>query len=255
MAFAREGSHEDKKEENSNYKGAMFKPVLPVKNSTTLAGVEKSIINVKGVKEDPITWNTYCTGVIVEHAGIKYVLTGFLDTKDDDEENYDPLREVWKKEVVIENQKYNAVNKAVLPEYKLALLEVADPEFQEKAKPIEFGETLSLRQDVCAIYYYLGMPNLVLNKGITHRDHGDDPAILRSDLLFVPAGAGLLPIFANNKLVGAGYCDFEHIGPRIIPPQYIQHFLNQAFDGKKLCSSMPVANKPEAEEAIRPTLR
>lgn len=138
-------------------------------------------------------------------------------------------------------KKYDAKLLRVAYECDLALFEVEDSAFNECAVPVEFGEMVSLRDEIMVVGFPMGGNEVSLSKGIVSRIQVDDYVCGDLDLLQVQVDAAINPgnsggpTFLGNKVVGVafqGYGGHQGLG-YIIPMPVVNHFLTETFNKKQ----------------------
>lgn len=123
----------------------------------------------------------------------------------------------------------------------LALLEVDDPAFWEGLEPLEFGELPAVRSTVVTCGYPAGGEQMSFTRGVVSRIevqnyvHQGNRSLLavQTDAAINPGNSGG-PVLQDDKVVGVafqGVPGLENAG-FFIPPEVIQHFLEDVADGK-----------------------
>jgi len=202
---------------------------------------EKSIVEISTTRQEPEydepwrgTHISSCrgSGLVIEHAGKKYILTNGHVV-----ENSVLLRVRLANEV----EKYEAERFCVSYQSDLALIEVSDPEFLAKAKPVEIGSMVNIRDEVATIGFPVGGDEISVTEGVVSRIEVGDYAQSGLGMLQVQVDSAINhgnsggPVFSNDKVIGVAFQgDFrgESLG-YIIPVPIINHFLKEAFSGKE----------------------
>ena len=174
------------------------------------------------------------SGFVVERFGKKYVLTNAHVAEN---ATYMQLR------LGNSHKKYEAKLVGNLPGYQcdLALLSVADPEFQASIVPVEFGEMVKLQQKITVIGYPMGGTELSISKGIVSRIQVDSYSMSDQRLLQAQVDAAVNPgnsggpVFSDGKVVGVAFQGYGgHQGlSYIIPVPIIKHFLDEVLSNKE----------------------
>ncbi|WP_131775179.1 PDZ domain-containing protein [Legionella cincinnatiensis] len=150
-------------------------------------------------------------------------------------------------------KKYEAKVKCVSYQCDLALLEVDDPEFEELVDPVELGEMVSLRDRIMVVGFPMGGTEISLSKGIVSRIQVDSYSMSGQNLLQAQVDAAINPgnsggpVFIGNKVVGVAFQGYGgHQGLNyIIPAPIMEHFLTEAFSGKRYrgCPTLPIVTE------------
>lgn len=171
------------------------------------------------------------SGVIIAHEGKKFILTNahvvedsiFLQVRLADDRK----------------RKYEAKCLCVSYQSDLALLQVDDPEFHDKAEPAELGEMVAREQKVMTVGFPMGGHELSVSQGITSRIEVRDYCMSGLDMLQVQIDAAVNPgnsggaVFSGSKVVGIAFQGYDRQGlGYMIPIPIINHFLKEAFNGK-----------------------
>lgn len=174
------------------------------------------------------------SGFVVERSGRKYILTNAHVAEN---ATYMQLR------LGNSHKKYEAKLVGRLPGYQcdLALLSVADPEFQASIAPVEFGEMVKLQQKITVIGYPMGGTELSISKGIVSRIQVDSYSMSGQRLLQAQVDAAVNPgnsggpVFSEGKVVGVAFQGYGgHQGlSYIIPVPIIKHFLDEILSKKE----------------------
>ncbi len=175
-----------------------------------------------------------CTGsgVIIENAGKKYILTNAHVVENN---SYLQVRLADDRK-----RKYEAKCKCVSYQCDLALLEVDDPEFNQIAQPADLGEMVKSEQKVMTVGFPMGGSEISKSKGIVSRIEVRDYCMSGDDMLQVQIDAAVNPgnsggaVFSANKVVGIAFQGYDRQGLGfMIPTPIVYHFLQEAFSGKK----------------------
>lgn len=183
----------------------------------------------------PVSWYAGGTGFIVEHNGVKYVVTNAHCVEN---AKYITVRFANQHKVYEAKVK----NKQPLYQCDLALLEIIDKnyeKFQKYAVPVEIGDMVALRQQVETIGFPMGGNEISISKGITSRIEVRDYCVSGFDMLQVQIDAAVNsgnsggPVFSGKKVVGVAFQAYDLHGlAYMIPAPIIHHFLNDAFNNE-----------------------
>lgn len=157
-------------------------------------------------------------------------------------------------------EKYTARVKQVAYQCDLAILEVDNPEFLAKAKPVILGDMVSLQDKIKTVGFPMGGTEISISKGIVSRIEVDSYCISDLILLQVQIDAAVNPgnsggpVFSNGKVVGVAFQSYDKQGlSYMIPMPIVRHFLKEVF------SNQPYRGFPEIPMKIQklenPTLR
>lgn len=171
------------------------------------------------------------TGFVVERQGKIYVVT-----------NAHVVENSIRNGVRFANdyQKFTAKPVCISYQSDLALLEVKDPEFLKKAKPLSLGKMVNLREKVFTIGFPRGGKELCITKGIVSRIEDGDYSMSNSEMLQVQIDAAVNPgnsggpVMSNGKVVGVAF-QGDWIGQNmnyIIPMPILERFLQEALNGQ-----------------------
>jgi len=216
-------------------KKARPNPIHAIKDSHEKSSVQ--ILTTSSTADYDTPWRGpeegYCTGsgVIISHAGKKYILTNAHVVEDS---IYLQVRRANDRK-----RKYEAKRVCVSYQADLALLEVDDPEFNDIAEPAELGEMVTLQQKVMTVGFPMGGTEISVSKGIASRVEVRDYCMSGLDMLQVQIDAAVNPgnsggaVFSGGKVVGIAFQGYDRQGlGYMIPMPIIQHFLKETFSGK-----------------------
>ena len=137
------------------------------------------------------------------------------------------------------SENYEARAKIVAYQCDLALLEVDDPEFNERVQAAELGDMVNLKQDVMTVGFPMGGNELSISTGIVSRIEVSDYSMSGQDLLQVQVDAAINhgnsggPVFSGNKVVGIAFQGYDLQGLGfMIPIPIMRRFLAEAFSGR-----------------------
>jgi len=125
-------------------------------------------------------------------------------------------------------------------DYDLAILKFTDNSELPKLKPLEFGNSLKLKEKVVVYGYPIGGDRLSITEGIISRIQlrkyvfsQKTYSTIQTDAATNPGNSGG-PVFVGNKVIGIhfqGTRNANNIG-HTIPSHIIQHFLDDIKDNK-----------------------
>lgn len=174
------------------------------------------------------------SGVVIAHpnkAGKKLVLTNAHVAEN---ANFIQVRSANTSEI------YEARAKVVAYQCDLALLEVDDPEFNERVQAVELGDMVNLKQDVMTVGFPMGGNELSISTGIVSRIEVGDYSMSGQDLLQVQVDAAINhgnsggPVFSGDKVVGIAFQGYDLQGLGfMIPIPILRRFLAEVFSGKQ----------------------
>lgn len=168
------------------------------------------------------------SGFVYERNGKHYLLTNAHVVEGS---NYLEVR------LANDSKRYTAKPLQVSYQADIAILEVEDPEFQHRTKPVELGEMVAHEQKVKVVGFPMGGDEISVTKGINSRIQVDEYAEggernlqVQTDSAINPGNSGG-PVFSDGKLVGIafqGIGEGEGLG-YYIPIPVIEHFLTDYF--------------------------
>jgi len=177
----------------------------------------------------------YChgSGSVVEHDGRKYILT-----------NAHVVENAVDLDVRFANDRarvYEATVFKKITGYQcdLALLEIDDAEFQEKAIPVELGDMVAMKQLIETVGFPMGGSEISISDGIVSRIEVRDYCMSGLDMLQVQIDAAVNPgnsggpVFSGDKQVGVAFQGYDRQGLGfMIPMPIVKHFLTEVFSDK-----------------------
>ncbi len=130
---------------------------------------------------------------------------------------------------------------AVADDCDLAMLEVADPKFHEKTKPLSIGPLPKMRSQVTTYGFPAGGQELSSTVGVVSRiewktyvhTNSDAHIAIQTDAAINPGNSGG-PVIQDGKVVGVafqGSTKLQNVG-FFIPAMILQHFLKDMEDGR-----------------------
>lgn len=140
-----------------------------------------------------------------------------------------------------QRQDYTAQVEFIAHDCDLALLNVADRTFFEKAQALEIGESPELNSPVVVIGFPIGGDRVSITRGIVSRKdmdtyaHSsvDSHATIQVDAAINPGNSGG-PGIQNGRAIGVAFQSLsrgENLG-YLIPPEVIRKFLTDTRDGR-----------------------
>lgn len=176
----------------------------------------------------------HCTGsgVIFLNNGKKYVLT-----------NAHVVENAVDTQIRLSNQTTKFPAKIIQVGYQcdLAILEVDDPEFNEKAQPADLGEMVDIKDHVQTIGFPMGGSEVSVTDGIVSRIEVQDYCESGLNMLQVQVSSAINPgnsggpVFSDGKVVGIAFQSWhgaQSLG-YMIPMPIVSHFIQEVFSGKK----------------------
>lgn len=176
-----------------------------------------------------------CSGSawVIEHEGKKYVMTNahvvenatFLTGRFADDRE----------------KKYIAKVKCVSYQCDLAMLEIDDEEFQQRAEPLVLGEMPKRQQKVLVVGFPMGGNEVNFSEGTVSRIESGEYSMSGQEMLAVGLTAAINPgnsggpVFSSGRVIGVafqGYVHHQGLG-YMIPIPIVKHFLQEVFSGKQ----------------------
>lgn len=178
-----------------------------------------------------LTWRG--SGFVIENEGKKYVVTNAHCVEN----------QIRTRIRLADNRDIRFDAKPICVSYQsdLALLEIADPAFQDSVEAVTLGKMVKAQKKVKVVGFPRGGNELSITKGIASRIEAGYYCMSGSDMLHVQIDAPINPgnsggpVFDKKGRVAGvafqGDSSGEGLG-YIIPAPIVEHFLKEAFSGK-----------------------
>lgn len=137
-----------------------------------------------------------------------------------------------------DDTRYEATIKKFGHDCDLALLDVNNPKFWNKTKPLKLGKMVQHKQSIKVVGFPKGGEEISITQGIVSRIEVDEYEHSGKSLLQVQVDAAINngnsggPVFYRNKVIGVAFQgdpSGESLG-YIIPTPIIEHFLYESFN-------------------------
>jgi len=200
--------------------------------------LEKSVVLIKGVRQDFDYDAPWKQGKIIEGIGSGFVIEGKKILTNAHNVSNNKYLEVRKEDIA---KRYPAEVAFIGHDCDLAIVNVEDESFFEGTVPLELGELPKVNTTVSTYGFPMGGRRISVTEGVVSRiemdvyshSAADSHLVIQTDAAINPGNSGG-PVMQDGKVVGVafqGIRQAENIG-YMIPTTVIRHFLADIGDGK-----------------------